>query len=148
MTSASTSCCPWWAATLQSPSLSTVILCFSITKTFLIQEFITKIPSSSLQNQLLLPLKKWLWRFLKSCMCECRSEVNLRYLPPPETLSTSLEAGSLIGLELIRGEVGRPPGARDVPAPTPRLWDYSTQPHAQHLCMGSRHWASVLTLYN
>lgn len=58
MTSASTSCCPWRAATLQRPSLSTAILCFSITKTFLIQEFITKIPSSSLQNQLLLPLKK------------------------------------------------------------------------------------------
>lgn len=39
-------------------------------------------------------------------------------VPPSETLSTSLEAGSLIGLELIRGEAGGPPGARDVPVLT------------------------------
>lgn len=89
MTSASSSCCLWWAATLQSPSLSAAILCFSITKTFLIQEFTIKVPSSSLQNQLLLTLKKWLGRFLDLCMCKCRSEVNLRYPPLRNTVHLS-----------------------------------------------------------
>lgn len=60
-----------------------------------------------------------------------RVHVQVRGQPqvsPSETLSTSLEAGSLIGLELTKGEAGWPPGSRDAPVLFPQRWDYKYAP--------------------
>lgn len=143
MTSASTSCCPWWPATENPPRPlhCNTFASLLLLRPVLFENLLLKFLFPDFQSQLFLPLIKWLQRFFflnYSPICvQVRPQDSLRYSSEDRDIDhlfwsrVSHWPGAYQGLGWLA-----PQGTGMLWCSLPQLWGTSVHPHTQHFHMG------------